>query len=133
MKRTLLSAMLLMTGLTLGLFGGNANAQTCKGVLTVNEFSNGPSGAKEWVELVVGACDSACAATVGNVDISKWIIDDNNGYFTNGTGSGLGIVSMRERAESIGGSCQAGPGGSGWLVDAVLPLAVSRRLEKGVA
>jgi signal transduction histidine kinase len=50
-----------------------------------------------------------------------------------GTGSGLGIVSMRERAESIGGSCQAGPGGSGWLVDAVLPLAVSRRLEKGVA
>jgi len=49
-----------------------------------------------------------------------------------GSGSGLGIVSMRERAESIGGSCQAGPGGSGWLVDAVLPLAVSRRLEKGV-
>jgi signal transduction histidine kinase len=49
-----------------------------------------------------------------------------------GTGSGLGMISMRERAESVGGSCQAGPGGSGWLVDATLPLAVSRRLE-GVA
>ena len=46
-----------------------------------------------------------------------------------GTGSGLGLISMRERAESIGGTCQAGPGGAGWLVDAVLPLASSRRVE----
>ena len=43
-----------------------------------------------------------------------------------GTGSGLGMISMRERAESVGGSCQAGPGGSGWLVDARLPLAARR-------
>jgi signal transduction histidine kinase len=42
-----------------------------------------------------------------------------------GTGSGLGMTSMRERAESVGGSCHAGPGGSGWLVDATLPLAVT--------
>jgi signal transduction histidine kinase len=49
-----------------------------------------------------------------------------------GTGSGIGLISMRERAESVGGSCQAGPGGSGWLVDATLPLTVSQRLE-GVA
>jgi signal transduction histidine kinase len=40
-----------------------------------------------------------------------------------GTGSGLGMVSMRERAESAGGSLQAGPGGSGWLVNATLPLS----------
>ncbi|MGH3296569.1 MAG: sensor histidine kinase, partial [Trebonia sp.] len=46
-----------------------------------------------------------------------------------GTGSGLGVISMRERAESVGGSCRAGPGGSGWLVDATLPLAKSWRLE----
>ena len=46
-----------------------------------------------------------------------------------GTGSGLGLISMRERAESVGGSCQAGPGGSGWLVAAALPLAVTRRLD----
>jgi signal transduction histidine kinase len=49
-----------------------------------------------------------------------------------GTGSGLGMISMRERAESVGGSCRAGPGGSGWLVDATLPLTASRSLE-GVA
>jgi signal transduction histidine kinase len=38
------------------------------------------------------------------------------------TGTGLGLVSMRERAESLGGSCQAGPGGRGWLVRASLPF-----------
>jgi signal transduction histidine kinase len=45
-----------------------------------------------------------------------------------GSGLGLGLISMRERAESVGGSCQAGPGGSGWLVEATLPLSVSGRL-----
>jgi signal transduction histidine kinase len=37
-------------------------------------------------------------------------------------GAGLGLVSMRERAESVGGRCEAGPGGRGWLVRATLPL-----------
>jgi signal transduction histidine kinase len=44
-----------------------------------------------------------------------------------GTGTGLGLVGMRERAESLGGSCEAGPGGRGWLVRATLPVAVSPR------
>ena len=44
-----------------------------------------------------------------------------------GTGTGLGLVSMRERAESLGGSCAAGPGGRGWLVRATLPVEVSLR------
>ena len=39
-----------------------------------------------------------------------------------GLGTGLGLLSMRERAESLGGSCEAGPGGRGWLVRATLPL-----------
>jgi signal transduction histidine kinase len=39
-----------------------------------------------------------------------------------GTGAGLGLLSMRERAELLGGSCEAGPGGRGWLVRATLPL-----------
>ena len=43
-----------------------------------------------------------------------------------GTGAGLGVLSMRERAELLGGSCEAGPGGRGWLVRATLPLAASR-------
>jgi signal transduction histidine kinase len=40
-----------------------------------------------------------------------------------GAGPGLGVISMRERAESVGGSCEAGPGGRGWLVCARLPLS----------
>jgi signal transduction histidine kinase len=43
-----------------------------------------------------------------------------------GTGTGLGIISMRERAESLGGQCEAGPGGSGWLVSATFPLTARR-------
>jgi signal transduction histidine kinase len=46
-----------------------------------------------------------------------------------GTGAGLGVVSMRERAESLGGSCEAGPGGRGWLVTASLPLAAGSRTD----
>jgi len=46
-----------------------------------------------------------------------------------GTGTGMGVLSMRERAESLGGSCQAGPGGRGWLVQATLPLDAARRRE----
>ncbi len=42
-------------------------------------------------------------------------------------GTGLGVVSMRERAESLGGTCEAGPGGQGWLVRATLPLDASLR------
>jgi signal transduction histidine kinase len=40
-----------------------------------------------------------------------------------GTGTGHGLVSMRERAESLGGHCEAGPSGAGWLVHALVPLA----------
>ena len=46
-----------------------------------------------------------------------------------GTGTGVGVVSMRERAESVGGNCHAGPGGRGWLVQATLPLDAARRRE----
>jgi signal transduction histidine kinase len=46
-----------------------------------------------------------------------------------GSGTGVGVFSMRERAESLGGSCQAGPGGRGWLVEAKFPLDAARRRE----
>jgi signal transduction histidine kinase len=46
-----------------------------------------------------------------------------------GTGTGFGVLNMRERAQSLGGTCTAGPGGHGWLVRAVLPLNPSRRRE----
>ena len=44
-----------------------------------------------------------------------------------GTGTGVGVPSMRERAQALGGRCDAGPGGQGWLVQAILPLPGSRR------
>jgi signal transduction histidine kinase len=44
-------------------------------------------------------------------------------------GAGLGVVSMRERAESLGGTCEAAPGGQGWLVRAMLPLDASLRAQ----
>jgi signal transduction histidine kinase len=50
-----------------------------------------------------------------------------------GTGTGLGVISMRERAESVGGSCEAGPGGHGWLVRATLPLGAGLRAANGGA
>ena len=41
------------------------------------------------------------------------------------TGAGLGLVGMRERLESIGGTLQAGPRGDrGWCLSACLPLTV---------
>jgi signal transduction histidine kinase len=40
-----------------------------------------------------------------------------------GTGKGLGVIGMRERAESLGGHCEAGPAEQGWLVRASFPLA----------
>jgi signal transduction histidine kinase len=41
-------------------------------------------------------------------------------------GAGHGLLSMRERAESLGGSCAAGPDRQGWLVSATFPLNGSR-------
>jgi signal transduction histidine kinase len=43
-----------------------------------------------------------------------------------GAGAGHGLLSMRERAELLGGQCTAGPGGQGWLVAATLPLALGQ-------
>ncbi|WP_199431749.1 sensor histidine kinase [Qaidamihabitans albus] len=37
--------------------------------------------------------------------------------------AGTGLLSMRERAAAVGGSCSAGPSGADWRVRAVLPLA----------
>jgi signal transduction histidine kinase len=39
-----------------------------------------------------------------------------------GQGRGSGLLGMDERARAVGGRCTAGPGGTGWLVSAILPL-----------
>ncbi len=42
-------------------------------------------------------------------------------------GSGLGLGGMKERAEAMGGSFAAGPGGQGWVVHASVPLQTVSR------
>ncbi|TAE46707.1 MAG: T9SS C-terminal target domain-containing protein [Bacteroidetes bacterium] len=72
---------------TLGTAAHTVNILELEEGLIVNEFSNGPSGNKEWVEfLVVGAPGTT-------VDIRGWAFDDNNGNFSGGAGSQLGIAS----------------------------------------
>lgn len=44
-----------------------------------------------------------------------------------GQGTGHGLVNMRERAALLGGRCSAGPGGCGWLVEAVVPRGADTR------
>ena len=46
---------------------------------------------------------------------------------TQSMGSGFGLVSMRERARSVGGSLLAGPTDGGWTVEASLPLRIEAR------
>ena len=67
--------------------GWTINAQT----LIINEFSNGPFGAQEYIEFIV--VDDNAFYDCGNttppcVDIRGWIIDDNSGY--HGTGGVAG-------------------------------------------
>lgn len=68
-----------------------ASAQ-CPGVLMVNEISNGKSGQQEFIELIAAASTDAACASATEVDISNWIIDDNNGFFSGSSAfSDLGI------------------------------------------
>ncbi|WP_106849973.1 sensor histidine kinase [Blastococcus sp. Marseille-P5729] len=40
------------------------------------------------------------------------------------SGTGSGVIGMRQRAEAVGGTLAAGPHGGDWVVHAVLPLEV---------
>jgi gliding motility-associated-like protein len=61
---------------------------TAHAQLIINEFSQGPNGAQEYIELVVvgqrNCAGDSCA------DIRGWMIDDNNGWY--GAASGQGIA-----------------------------------------
>jgi signal transduction histidine kinase len=58
--------------------------------------------------------------TAGRVDLRI----DSGGPPGNGTG--MGLLNMAERAGGLGGTCTAGPGGRGWLVQARLPIPTGR-------
>jgi hypothetical protein len=60
--------------------------------LIVNEISNGASGAKEFFELLVIGDP---AAPMAPVNLSGWIIDDNNGSFEASTGAGVATGHFR--------------------------------------
>ena len=61
--------------------------------LMINEVSQGP-GSSEYVEFVV-AGNATCITPVPCLDLRKVIIDDNNGYFATGTGTGIAGGAVR--------------------------------------
>ncbi|TXI85032.1 MAG: T9SS type B sorting domain-containing protein [Crocinitomicaceae bacterium] len=65
--------------------------------LIINEISQG-TGSSEYVEFVVIG-SATCTTPVPSLDLRKVIIDDNNGYFA--TGSGTGIASGAVRFANI--------------------------------
>ncbi|MFN8288058.1 MAG: gliding motility-associated C-terminal domain-containing protein [Chitinophagales bacterium] len=68
-----------------------------KAQLVINELSQGPTGTKEYVELVVTGTVS-CGGT-NTVDLRGWIIDDNNSWHA--SGSGTGIATGHAKFDSI--------------------------------
>ncbi|MGZ3865144.1 MAG: PKD domain-containing protein [Bacteroidia bacterium] len=58
-----------------------------KSQLVINEVSQGASGSKEYVELVV--VGTPTCTTIPCFDLRGYIIDDNNGTFATGAGTGI--------------------------------------------
>jgi signal transduction histidine kinase len=72
----------------------------------------------ESVSVVVRADDDLLTIAVS---------DDGSGGAPLSTGAGAGVRGMRERAEALGGSLEAGPRPEGgWRVEAKLPLSRAR-------
>ena len=69
-------------------FGSNAQQ------LFINEVSQGTSGAKEYVEFVVVG-NATCQTPVPTIDLRGVVIDDNNGLFATGTGTGIASGAVR--------------------------------------
>ncbi|MBA2611209.1 MAG: gliding motility-associated C-terminal domain-containing protein [Bacteroidetes bacterium] len=65
--------------------------------LVINEVSQGPSGAKEYVELLV--VGSPTCNSIPCMDLRNYIIDDNNG--NHATGAGVGIAAGCVRLKNI--------------------------------
>ena len=61
--------------------------------IVLNEVSQGPSGNKEYVELLVIPGTSSYNCSNYCLDLRNWILDDNNGYFSGGPTSGVGIAN----------------------------------------
>lgn len=68
--------------------------------LIINEVSQGPSGAKEYVELLV-AGNPTCQTPVPCADLRNVVIDDNNGYFAAGSGTGIAGGALRFSSDNF--------------------------------
>jgi signal transduction histidine kinase len=94
---------------------GNALYRVVLEALT-NVRKHAGVGAEVTVELAAGA--HAVTVTIDNTTTRRrtaaW------------TGNGLGLIGLRERVESFGGTFTAGPTDDGWRVAAELPTGVSR-------
>lgn len=81
----------------LGLMALPAFAQD-EGII-INEVSNGPTGTnQEYVELLVVGCpgngnNDDAARDTNTVNLQGWILDDNNGDFSDGPSAGEGIAT----------------------------------------
>lgn len=67
--------------------------------LIVNEYSNGASGVKEYLEMVVVGTGPNLAC--GPVDIRTWIFDDNNGDFSCGPCASRGVAQGHMRFANL--------------------------------
>lgn len=70
--------------------------------LRINEFSNGPSGSREWIEILVAPTSPTAASLRGcftnSINVAGWILDDNDGTFSpanNNFGSGFATGHLR--------------------------------------
>jgi hypothetical protein len=71
----------------------------------INEFSNGPSGSQEYIELLT---IGSTAAPTTPVDLRNWLFDDNNGQF----GAGIGVANGHFRISPTCTNLSAIPVGS---------------------
>jgi signal transduction histidine kinase len=69
-----------------------------------------------------GATRIAVRVTVEETSVRLQVSDDGDAPVPPSR-EGYGLAGMRERAALLGGTLAAGPGASGWTVEAVLPLS----------
>lgn len=70
--------------------------------LRINEVSQGTAGSQEYVELLVtGPALTNCSDVPPCLDLRGWILDDNNGYFSNGNLNGTGLASGAVRFANV--------------------------------
>lgn len=82
-------------------------SQTPVPTLRINEFSNGPSGNREWIELAV-VSETPYPSSAGScfnypLNVAGWVLDDNNGDFSptdhyQGSGVSTGFIRFKDRA-----------------------------------